>query len=127
MTFYTFILPMSKQTIFYLPKRFLNSTTSERNYKYLMMIFQNVFQTSNEMIKFITKLEKPTESEISLMIRVMKFKDMVVIYRQKYVVSTWRPEDSERLHNKMTLDISNLVKEHSEIGKLWRQVKASRR
>lgn len=92
-----------------------------------MMIFQNVFQISNEMIKFLTKLEKPTESEISLKSRVMIFKELVKTYRQKYVVSTWRPEDSERLHNEMTVDISNLVKEHSEIGKLWRQVKASRR
>lgn len=127
MTLYTFILPTSKQTIFYLPQRFLKSETSKRNYKYLMMIFQNVFQISNEMIKFLTKLEKPTESEISLKSRVMIFKELVKTYRQKYVVSTWRPEDSERLHNEMTVDISNLVKEHSEIGKLWRQVKASRR
>ena len=127
MTFYTFILPTSKQTIFYLPKRFLNSKISERNYKYLMMIFWNVSKISDEIIKFITKLEKKTESEISFMIRVMNFKDMVKIYRQKYVLATWRPDDSQRLHNEMTVDVSNLVKEHSEIGKLWRQVKALRK
>jgi hypothetical protein len=92
-----------------------------------MMIFRNVFEISDAIINFITKLEKQTESEISFKIRVKKFKELVMTYRQKYVVSTWRPEDSERLHNEMTVDISNLVKEHSEIGKLWRQVKALRK
>lgn len=92
-----------------------------------MMIFWNVSKISDEIIKFITKLEKPTESELSFKIRVMKFKELVMTYRQKYVVATWRPDDSERLHNEMTVYISNLVKEHSEIGKLWRQVKASRK
>jgi hypothetical protein len=92
-----------------------------------MMIFWNVSKISDEIIKFITKLEKKTESEISFMIRVMNFKDMVKIYRQKYVLATWRPDDSQRLHNEMTVDVSNLVKEHSEIGKLWRQVKALRK
>lgn len=113
--------------VFYIPPRFLGSKTSEKNYKYLMIIFRNVFEISDAIINFITKLEKQTESEISFKIRVKKFKELVMTYRQKYVVATWRPDDSERLHNEMTVDISNLVKEHSEIGKLWRQVKASRK
>jgi hypothetical protein len=92
-----------------------------------MMIFRNVFETSDEIIKFIKKLEKQTESEVSLKSRVMIFKELVMKYRKKYVVATWRPDDSQRLHNEMTVDISILVKEHSEIGKLWRQVKASRK
>jgi len=127
LTRYSFKLPTSKNVIFYIPPRFLKSKTSEKNYIYLMMIFRNVFETSDEIIKFITKLEKPTESEVSLKSRVMIFKELVMTYRRKYVVATWRPDDSERLQNEMTVDISNLVKEHSEIGKSWRQVKALRK
>ena len=154
MTFYTFILPTSKQTIFYIPPRFLKSETSKRNYKTLMMIFQNAFKHSDTIMSFLKKIQdltipEPvlkttyknydvimtvvnkfqdlTESEKDLKFRVMNFKEELLRLRKKYVVATWRPEDSERLHNEMTVDVSTLLKEHSEIGKLWRQVMALRK
>jgi len=127
MTLHSFKLPTSNNTVFYIPPRFLKSKTAEKNYKQLMAIFIACLKKSGLIVNSITKLEKPTESEVSLKLRIMTFKDLVMTYRQKYVVATWRPEDSERLHNEMTVDISNLVKEHSEIGKLWRQVKALRK
>lgn len=154
MTFYTFILPTSKQTIFYVPPRFLKSETSKRNYKSLMMIFQNAFKHSHTIMSFLKKIQdlripEPvlkttykhydvimtvvnnfqdlTESEKDLKFRVMEFKEELLRIRKKYVVATWRPEDSERLHNEMTVDVSTLLKEHSEIGKLWRQVMAFRK
>lgn len=127
MTLNFFKMPTLNTVVFYIPLRFQKSKVAERNYKMLMFIFQNVFRTSDMIMKFITKLEKPTESEVSLKISVIKFNELVMTYRRKYVISTWRPEDSERLHNEMTFDVSNLVKEHGQIGKLWRQVKASRK
>lgn len=127
MTPHFFKIPNSNNVVFYIPPRFQKSKVAERNYKMLMFIFQNVFKTSDMIMEFINKLEKPTESEISLKINVMKFKELVMTYRRKYVISTWRPEDSERLHNEMTFDVSNLLKEHGQIGMLLRQVKASRK
>ena len=47
--------------------------------------------------------------------------------RRKYVFATWKPEDSERLYNEMTTDVSNLLKESNEIGPLFRQIKTSRK
>jgi hypothetical protein len=64
----------------------------------------------------LNKFQSPTESEISLKLKVLEFKDLVIDCRRKYVVESWRPEDSERLHNEMTVDVSNLLKKHSEIG-----------
>lgn len=127
MTLHFFKIPTLNNVVFYIPPRFQKSKVAERNYKMLMFIFQNVFKTSDMITEFINKLEKPTESEVSLKINVMKFKELVMTYRRKYVISTWRPEDSERLHNEMTFDVSNLLKEHGQIGMLLRQVKASRK
>ncbi len=149
-----FNLPTSKQTIFYIPPRFLKSETSKKNYKTLMMIFQNAFKHSDTIMSFLKKIQDLTipeqvlrktyanydvimtvvnnfqdltESEKDLKFRVMNFKEELMRLRKKYVVATWRPEDAERLHNEMTVDVSTLLREHSEIGRLWRQVKTLRK
>ena len=154
MTLHFFKIPISKNTIFCIPVRFLKSETSKRNYKTLMMLFQNAFKHSDTIMSFLKKIQdltipEPvlkttyknydvimtvvnkfqdlTESEKDLKFRVMNFKEELLRLRKKYVVATWRPEDSERLHNEMTVDVSTLLKEHSEIGKLWRQVMAFRK
>lgn len=154
MTLHFFKIPNSNNVVFYIPPRFLGSKTSEKNYKYLMMIFQNAFKHSDTIMSFLKKIrdltipepvlkktykhydvimtvvnkfQELTVSEKDLKFRVMNFKEELLRLRKKYVVATWRPEDSERLHNEMTVDVSTLLKEHSEIGKLWRQVMAFRK
>jgi len=127
MTLHFVKLPNSNNVVFYVPLRFLKSKGTESSYKKLMLIFLNVFNSSNGIIAFLNKFQIPTESEISLKLKVLEFKDLVIDCRRKYVVESWRPEDSERLHNEMTVDVSNLLKKHSEIGKLLREVKKSRK
>jgi len=127
MTLHFVKLPNSNNVVFYVPPRFLKSKGTESSYKKLMLIFLNVFNSSNGIIAFLNKFQIPTESEISLKLKVLEFKDLVIDCRRKYVVESWRPEDSERLHNEMTVDVSNLLKKHSEIGKLLREVKNFRK
>jgi hypothetical protein len=127
MTLHFVKLPNSNNVVFYVPLRFQKSKGTESSYKKLMLIFLNVFNSSNGIIAFLNKFQIPTESEISLKLKVLEFKDLVIDCRRKYVVESWRPEDSERLHNEMTVDVSNLLKKHSEIGKLLRQVKNFRK
>lgn len=127
MTLHFVKLPNSNNVVFYVPPRFQKSKETESSYKKLMLIFLNVFNSSNGIIAFLNKFQSPTESEISLKLKVMEFKELVMDCRRKYVVESWRPEDSERLHNEMTVDVSNLLKKHSEIGKLLREVKKSRK
>jgi hypothetical protein len=127
MTLHFFKLPILHSTVFYIPPRFLESKTSEKNYKTLMFFFQIVFQHFDNIISFLKRYETLTDSEKELKFRVMDFKECVIEYRRKYVVSTWRPADSERLHNEMTVKVSNLSQEHKQIGDLLKQVKASRK
>ena len=75
----------------------------------------------------INKQNNQSESEISLKARLIKLKELVMSYRRKYVFAKWLQKDTDRLHNEMTADISNLLKENYEIGALWRQVKALRK
>ena len=117
MTLHSFKLPTSKTTVYYIPTRFLNSQESSRNYKKLMFLFQNMLRTRINL----------NILELSLKVRILSFKELVMSYRRKYVISAWRPEDSERLHAEMTDDISDLMKEHTEIGNLLYQFKASRK
>lgn len=127
MTLHFVKLPNSNNVVFYVPPRFQKSKETESSYKKLMLIFLNVFNSSNGILSFLKKFQSPTESEISLKLKVMEFKELVMDCRRKYVVESWRPEDSDRLHNEMTVDVSNLLKKHSEIGKLLRQVKNFRK
>ena len=91
------------------------------------MIFQTVFKKSDLIIQAINKQDKQSESEISLKARLIKLKELVMSYRQKYIFATWLQKDTELLHNEMTADISSLLKENDDIGALWRQVKALRK
>lgn len=127
MTLHFVKLPNSNNVVFYVPPRFQKSKETESSYKKLMLIFLNVFNSSNGILSFLKKFQSPTESEISLKLKVMEFKELVMDCRRKYVVESWRPEDSDRLHNEMTVDVSNLLKKHSEIGKLLREVKNLRK
>lgn len=154
MTLHFFKLPTSKKTIFCIPPRFLKSETSKRNYKTLMIIFQNVFKDSNQIMSFLNKIQdltipEPllrihyknydfimtlvkkfqdlTDSENLLKSKVIQFKEEILNCRRKYILEKWRPEDSERLHNEMTMDVSDLFRKHYEIGDLWRRVKGFRR
>ena len=154
MTLHFFKLPTSKKTIFCIPPRFLKSETSKRNYKTLMIIFQNVFVDSNQIMSFLNKIQnltipeallrvhyknydvimtfvnkfqELTDSEKELKSKVIQFKEEILNCRRKYILKKWRPEDSERLHNEMTMAVSDLFRKHYEIGKLWRQIKDLRR
>ena len=118
---------ISKNVVFYIPPRFMKSKITQKNYKYLMMVFQNVFKNRDSIINFLNTFQKPTESEISLKHKVNEMKQTVMDFRRKYVVATWRPEDSDRLHNEMTTDISELLKEHSQIGVLLKKIKELRK
>lgn len=127
MTLHFVKLPNSNNVVFYVPPRFQKSKETESSYKKLMLIFLNVFNSSNGILSFLKKFQSPTESEISLKLKVMEFKELVMDCRRKYVVDTWPKKDSDRLHNEMTVDVSNLLKKHSEIGKLLREVKNLRK
>jgi len=127
MTLHFVKLPNSNNVVFYVPLRFLKSKETESSYKKLMLIFLNVFEGSNRIISFLKKFQNPTESEISLKLKVLEFKDLVMDCRRKYVVDTWPKKDSDRLHNEMTVDVSNLLKKHYEISELLREVKKSRK
>jgi hypothetical protein len=70
---------------------------------------------------------KLTETQKCFRTKLEVFKQSVDSCRRKYVFATWRPTDSERLHNEMSVDVSTLLKESDEIGSLWRQIKASRK
>ena len=127
MTLYSFKLPNSNNVVFYIPPRFQKSKVAERNYKMLMFLFQNFFKNYDMIMSFLKKIETLTDSEKELKLNVMEFKEIVMDFRRKYVVASWIKKDSERLHNEMTFDVSNLLKEHGQIGMLLRQVKASRK
>ena len=91
------------------------------------MIFQNVFQNYDIITSFLNKIQKQSEFEESFKIRLLNFKKSVMNCRIKYVLAAWKAEDSERLYNEMTTDVSNLLKESNEIGPLFRQIKTSRK
>ena len=93
----------------------------------LIMIFQNVFLNHRSIASFLNKIQKQTEFEESFKIRLLNFKKSVMDCRIKYVLAAWKAEDSERLYNEMTTDVSNLLKESNEIWPLFRQIKASRK
>jgi hypothetical protein len=92
-----------------------------------VIIFKTVIKKSDLIIQAINKQDKQSEYEISLKARLIKLKQLVMSYQRKYVFAKWLPEDTERLHNEMTVDISSLLKENDDIGALWRQVKALRK
>jgi hypothetical protein len=149
-----FNLTQFKYTSFYIPSQFRESETSIRNYKTLMMIYQTVSKDSNYIMlffdkiqdltipepvlrmnyknydvimTFVKKFQDLTDSEKVLKFKVIQFKEEILNCRRQYILKKWRPEDSERLHNEMTMAFSDLFRKHYEIGELWRKVKALRR
>lgn len=118
---------ISKNVVLCIPPRFMKSEKTKATYRMLIMIFQNVFLNHGSIMSFLNKIQKKTEFEESFMIRLFNFKKSVMDCRRKYVFATWKPEDSERLYNEMTTDVSNLLKESNEIGPLFRQIKTSRK
>jgi len=149
-----FNLTQFKDTTFCIPLQFRESETSIRNYKILMMIYQTVFRDSNDIMQFFDKIQNLTipepllriqyknydvimtfvkkfqdltDSENVLKSKVIQFKEEILNCRRQYILKKWRPEDSERLHNEMTMAFSDLFRKHYEIGELWRKVKALRR
>ena len=154
MTLDFFKLPNLNDVVFYIPPRFLKSEIFRMNYKTLMVIFHNVFVDSNQIMSFLNKIQNLTipeaqlrvhyknydvimtlvkkfqdltDSENLLKSKVIQFKEEILNCRRKYILEKWRPEDSERLHNEMTMDVSDLFRKHYEIGDLWRRVKGFRR
>ena len=154
MTLDFFKLPNLNDVVFYIPPRFLKSEIFRMNYKTLMVIFHNVFVDSNQIMSFLNKIQnltipeallrihyknydvimtfvnkfqELTDSEKELKSKVIQFKEEILNCRRKYILKKWRPEDSERLHNEMTMAVSDLFRKHYEIGKLWRQIKDLRR
>jgi hypothetical protein len=127
MTLYSFKLPNSNNVVFYVPFRFQKSTETVKNYKNLMFLFQNFFKNYYMIMSYLKKIETLTDSEKELKFNVMEFKELVMDFRRKYVVASWREKDSERLHNEMTFDVSILSQKHKAIGTLLKQVKASRK
>jgi len=149
-----FKLPQFKCTTFRIPQQFRKSETSKRNYKTLMMIFQTVSKDSNYIMlffdkiqdltipepvlrmnyknydvimTFVKKFQDLTDSEKVLKFKVIQFKEEILNCRRQYILKKWRPEDSERLHNEMTMAVSDLFRKHYEIGELWSRVKKFRR
>lgn len=105
----------------------MKSEKTKATYRMLIMIFQNVFRNYDSIMSFLNKIQKQSEFEESFKIRLLNFKKSVMNCRIKYVLATWKPEDSERLYNEMTTDVSNLLKESNEIMPLFRQIKALRK
>lgn len=127
MTLRSFKLPTSKNVVFYIPQRFLKSPTTEKNYKTLMFLFLNLFKNNDMIMSFLKKYPILTDLETELKFNVMEFKELVMNCRRKYVVELWRENDSERLHNEMTVDVSSLSQKHKDIGSLLKRVKALRK
>ena len=100
----------------------MKSGKTKATYRMLIMIFQNVFRNYDSIMSFLNKIQKQSEFEESFKIRLLNFKKSVMNCRIKYVLATWKPEDSERLYNEMTTDVSNLLKESNEIMPLFRQI-----
>lgn len=128
-----FFTTIQKNTKLYIPPQFSQTPKHTKDYKLLVQIYRNLCEfyssimTSLEIMKeTMKKIKKElTETQKSFETRLRIFKQSVDSCRRKYVYATWRPEDSERLHNEMSVDVSKLLKESDEIGPLWRQIKAS--
>jgi hypothetical protein len=120
---------IGKNTKLYIPPRFLKNPNHTKNYKTIVLIYRNLcefYYSILSSLENMKKLQKElTETQECFKTKLEVFKQSVDSCRKKYVYAIWRPEDSDRLHNEMSVDVSTLLKESDEIGTLWRQIKAS--
>lgn len=123
-----FFTKIGKNTELYIPQRF---SQNPKIYKNLVLIYRNLCKFYSSIMTSLDKMKKIqnklTETQKCFRTKLEVFKQSVDSCRRKYVFATWRPTDSERLHNEMSVDVSTLLKESDEIGSLWRQIKASRK
>ena len=124
-----FTKTIGKNTVLCIPVRFQGSEKTIRDYKLLVQIYRNLCEFYTSIMSSLKKMKmiqrKLTHEQKSFKTRIKKFKRSVDGCRRKYVYAKWRPENSERIHNEMSVDVSTLLKESDDIGPLWRQIKSS--
>jgi len=120
---------IGKHTKLYIPPRFLENPKHTKNYQTLVLIYRNLCEFYHSILSSLEKMKKLqkelTKTQECFKIKLEVFKESVDSCRKKYVYAIWKTEDSEHLHNEMSVDVSTLLKESDEIGTQWRQIKAS--
>ena len=114
---------LPSNAILYIPERFQKSEKTIANYKNLMRIYDNFNMNYLKILNLIQSFSSQTVDTILLKIKVTAIKKRITDCRYKYVVKSWWKHQITSLHNEMTTDISELLKEYSQIGVLLKKVK----